>query len=81
MRPRRYAPEIEALDEAILPPDEARARLAMAVGELEGDELENLTQLITWFRRRYPTPLDRLRYLRRKNAEAACNGGEPPAEG
>jgi hypothetical protein len=71
----RYADEIAALDEAILSPEEARTRLAAAMRELdEGDELENLTALITWFRRRYPTALERLRYLRRKTSEAARTG-------
>ena len=72
MRPRLSA-EIEALDEAILPPEVARERLAMAMRELDGEELENLVALITWFRRRYPTALDRFRYLRRKNAELAVS--------
>ena len=47
MRPR-LSPEIEALDEAILSPEVARERLAMAVRELEGEEVENLVALITW---------------------------------
>ncbi len=63
-----------ALYEAPLPPEEARVRLAQAMRELEGEELENITALIDWFRRRYPTPLDRMRYLRRKNAEHAARG-------
>ena len=42
----------------------------MAMRELDGEELENLTDLIDWFRRRYPSALDRLGYLRRRNAEA-----------
>ena len=68
----KYAPEIQALEDAILPPEEARARLAAAMRELdEGDELQNLTELITWFQRRYPTALERLAYLRRKTKEAA----------
>lgn len=68
----KYAPEIQALEDAILPPEEARARLAAAMRELdEGDELQNLTELITWFRRRYPTALERFAYLRRKTKEAA----------
>ena len=67
----RYATEIEALAEAPLAPDEARARLAMALLELDGEEFENLSSLIDWFQKRYPTALERLRYLRRKNAELA----------
>jgi hypothetical protein len=49
-----------------LSPDEFSARLAQARLELEGPELENLVALIEWFNRRYPTPLERLRYDRKK---------------
>ena len=70
MKRRPYTSGVANEDERLLPADEAAARLALALRELEGEELENLTSLIDWFRRRYPTALERLRYLRRKNAEA-----------
>jgi hypothetical protein len=70
MKRSPYTKAVAAIDETLLTPDEARDRLAMAMRELDGEELENLRSLIHWFRRRYPTALERLRYLRRKNAEA-----------
>lgn len=58
--------EIARIWEAPLPPEEFARRLALARAELDGPEGENIQSLITWFNRRYPTPLDRLRYARRK---------------
>ncbi len=65
-----YSDEVVAAEEALLTPEAAETRLATAMREREGEELENLHALIDWFQRRYPTALDRLRYLRKKNAEA-----------
>jgi hypothetical protein len=45
-----------------LGPEEARAALAVPLGEAEEEETRSL---IRWFRRRYPTPADRLAYARR----------------
>jgi hypothetical protein len=45
-----------------LSPDEVRAALAVPLGEAEEEESRSL---IRWFRRRYPTPADRLAYARR----------------
>jgi len=73
-----YSREVALVEEALLTPEQARDRLAMAMRELEGEELENLTGLIDWFRRRYPSALDRLRYLRRKNAEALARVPRDP---
>jgi len=78
MKRRPYSDTVAATEDARLTDEEARVRLAMAMRELEGEELENLRSLIDWFRRRYPTPLDRLRYLRRKNAEALRAAGADP---
>jgi len=36
---------------------------------LTDEEIEDTRQLVEWFLRRYPTPLARLRYVRRKYAE------------
>ena len=71
-----YSAEVAAAEEALLSPQEARERLAMAMRELDGEELDNLRNLIDWFARRYPTALERLRYLRRKNAEAFARAAE-----
>lgn len=49
-----------------LAPAEFERRLAVARTELDGEELENLSALIHWFQRRYPTPKERLAYARRR---------------
>ncbi len=49
-----------------LSPPEFERRLALALSELDGEELENLSALIGWFQRRYPTPKERLAYARRR---------------
>ena len=51
-----------ALSERSLSAEEARAALAVPLGEAEVDESRSL---IRWFRRRYPTPAARLAYARR----------------
>jgi hypothetical protein len=51
-----------ALSERRLSPEEARAALAVPLGEAEEEESRSL---IRWFRRRYPTPAARLAYARR----------------
>jgi hypothetical protein len=51
-----------ALSERQLSPEELRAALAVPLGQDEEDESRSL---IRWFRRRYPTPADRLAYARR----------------
>jgi hypothetical protein len=51
-----------ALSERRLSAEEARAALAVPLGEAEEEESRSL---IRWFRRRYPTPAARLAYARR----------------
>lgn len=53
---------IQALADRRLSPDEFRAALAVPLGAAEEEESRSL---IRWFRRRYPTPADRLAYARR----------------
>jgi len=53
---------VRALSERQLSPEEVRAALAIPLGEAEEEESR---ALIRWFRRRYPTPADRLAYVRR----------------
>lgn len=65
-RARPAPPEVLRLWEEPLPAEEFEKRLAQARAELEGEEGENLEALIQWFLRRYPTPLERLRYNRRR---------------
>jgi hypothetical protein len=58
--------EAEALWLEPLPSEEFERRLAEARRELEGEERENIDSLLAWFRRRYPTPKERLAYARRR---------------
>jgi hypothetical protein len=60
------APEIAALAEAPLSPEEFDRRLALPLGEQEATDL---AELLRWFTHRYPTPKARLAYARRKFAE------------
>ncbi len=53
---------VRALAERQLSPEEIRAALARPIGEAEEEESR---ALIGWFRRRYPTPAERLTYARR----------------
>ena len=53
---------VRALSERLLSPEEVRTALAVPLGEAEEEESRSL---IRWFRRRYPTPGDRLAYARR----------------
>ena len=53
---------VGALADRQLSPDEVRAALAVPLGEAEEEESRSL---IRWFRKRYPTPADRLAYARR----------------
>jgi len=69
VRKQPLAPDIEAIWEAPLLPEEFNRRVAQAIGELDGEEGDNIAALIDWFQRRYPTARDRLRYARRKYAE------------
>lgn len=43
-------------------PEETRAYLAQPISS---HERENVLELVRWFRRRYPSPADRLAYVRR----------------
>jgi len=53
---------IQAIAERTLSAEEFRDALAVPLGEAEEEEAR---ALIRWFRRRYPTPGDRLAYARR----------------
>ena len=53
---------VRELANRTLAPDQFQAALAIPLGEAE---LEESRALIRWFRRRYPTPAERLTYVRR----------------
>jgi hypothetical protein len=72
---------IRTLTERQLSPEEARAALAMPLSQAEEEESRSL---IRWFRRRYPTPADRLAYARRAYrrwaaVQPAAPGSKTPA--
>jgi len=54
--------DLQALANRTLEPAEARAYLEAPVTDAEREEV---LALVRWFRRRYPTPLQRLQYVRR----------------
>lgn len=60
----------EALYEMPLPPAELESRLRDAMAEMNGPEGARIREYVAWFVRRYPTPLERLAYARRKYREA-----------
>ena len=58
----RLIEAIDAVAERDLPIDEARAYLNAPITDFDR---ENFSELVTWFCRRYPTPAERLAYVRR----------------
>jgi hypothetical protein len=54
----------------VLPAEEFERRVGEALASLRGPEGAEMAELIAWFVRRYPRPLDRLVYARRKYEEA-----------
>lgn len=54
--------EVRRLAERRLTPEELEAYVNAPLSDAERTEQDDL---IAWFNRRYPTPLDRLRYARR----------------
>jgi hypothetical protein len=53
------------LDDRVLSSEDARAYLAAPMADAER---ESIRELAGWFCRRYPTPLERLAYVRRAYA-------------
>ena len=56
--------------ETPLPPDDFARREEEGRARLLGPEGDEMRATIAWFVRRYPTPLARLAYIRRKTREA-----------
>lgn len=56
--------------ETPLPRAEFDALLQVAIEALDGDEGVEIRGYLAWFAKRYPTPLARLAYCRRKYQEA-----------
>ena len=57
--------EIQAFHDRALEPAEARAYLEAPITQTERD---GVLALVRWFRHRYPTPAERLAYVRRAYA-------------
>ena len=53
---------VRAVADRVLDVEEFRRLLAIPISEAEAEEARSL---IRWFRRRYPTPAERLAYCRR----------------
>ena len=65
--PRAASRAVQALDSEPLSTDEFLRRLAMPISD---EEMQNMTSLIRWFLRRYPTARERLAYARRRYLDA-----------
>ena len=61
--------------EQALPPAEFEARRLRDLALLDGPDGEEIRDFIGWFLRRYPTPLARLAYCRRKYQESMATRG------
>jgi hypothetical protein len=72
--PERVA-ELRAFAERRLSPEAFEAYVHAPVSDFEREQRE---ELIAWFRRRYPTPADRLAYARRAYARWAA--AMPPSK-
>jgi hypothetical protein len=72
--------KLRALSERRLSREEVVAALQVPISESERD---GILELVAWFRRRYPTPVDRLRYVRRayRRWQSAQETREPPRPG
>lgn len=57
---------LASFHERVLGPAEARAYLEAPISQAERDDV---LALVRWFRRRYPTPAERLAYVRRAYAQ------------
>lgn len=68
----RTAERLRAWSERKLTGDELRVRLDTPIG---AEERAGVRTLIRWFRRRYPTPADRLAYVRRNYARWTASAG------
>lgn len=66
--------EVRALADRQLTPDEFEAYVG---APMSAQEEEGILDLIRWFCRSYPTPLERLAYVRRAYARWTNSGSNP----
>ena len=78
----------DAFWETPIPPEEFARRERETLAALAGPEGDEMRATLEWFLRRYPTPLQRIAYIRRKMREARAfqesavrRMGDPPADG
>ena len=57
--------------------DEFARREAESVASVAGPAGREMLELYTWFVRRYPTPLERLRYIRKQTSSVLANRRKP----
>lgn len=58
--------------------EEFARREAASVASVAGPAGREMLELYTWFVRKYPTPLERLRYIRKQTSSVlAANGRKP----
>ena len=67
---------VSALVDRRVTAEELRAALDRP---LASDEREEILALVRWFRRRYPTPLERLAYVRQAYRRWSRSGASTPA--
>lgn len=58
-----------------IPPDEFARREAASREMLRGPEGDAMRETVAWFCRRYPTPIARIAYIRRKMREVRALQG------
>jgi hypothetical protein len=63
-----HHPQLDIWEEP-LPPAEFDRLVQKAIADLDGPEGDEMAAFMEWFTRRYPTPLERLRYTTRKYRE------------
>lgn len=71
--------KLDPVWDAPLDPAEFARREAASVASVMGPDGEEMRALHAWFIRRYPTPLERLKYIRKQTESIAATGRKRPA--
>ena len=74
---RSLQARFEALRDRQLSADEVAAYLNRPISN---DERERVLELVRWFCRRYPTPAERLAYVRRATRRWTAGARRPPPD-
>jgi hypothetical protein len=70
----RKEPPIDPVWDTPLTSDEFARRESASVASVLGPDGDDMLALYTWFVRKYPTPLARLKYVRRQTASVLAAG-------